>query len=282
MAPLPQPRRIYGRERLSRLLSLRDTRQAAQRATIENINADGTVDLRLIDGVRNNVEVGSWYAPVIGDSVRVMRTDPFSLFVLGTTRGAAPATVTVSNSILLPYNVAAPIADAPDPSVTSGTSYFDPTSSRSYRNPDGWERAEIYQGAYSSGSYGGFWYGCYFYGTAPQRLKGKTVTSATIRIHRRGSGGVTSNVAQYIAPHNHLSRPSGAPYFTAGARNLGYVDWNQTLELPLYVPWVQNLVNGSATVRGFGHRYAGYASYSIAHALSTDSHSGRLTIRWRG
>lgn len=277
-----RPRRIYATERLTRLLGRKDTRQDLRTASIESINADGTVDLRLADGVRRNVQVGSWYSPAVGDSVRVLRADPFSLFVLGTTLKAAPATVTVSNSILLPYNVGtAPVAPPPV-GTSSGTAYFDPIQIRSYRSPDGWERAEAYQGAYSSGSYGGYWYGCYFYGQKPQSLKGKTVTSASIRIHRRGTGGGASNVAQYIAPHNHFTQPSGAPYFTAAASRVGYVDWNQALELPLSTFWVQLLVNGGATVRGFGHRYAGTASYSIAHALSTDSHSGRLTIRWKG
>jgi hypothetical protein len=285
-ASAPRPRRIYGRERLSRLFKTADVKQDLRRGTIEAINTDGTVDIRLPDGVRQNVEVGAWYSPVVGESVRLLRADPFSLFVLGATRSSAPATLQVRNSILLPYNVTAPVttAPAPDPAVSSGTSYFNATATRSYRSSDGWSRAEVYQGAYdSSTTHSGYWYGCYFYGTAPQSLKGKTVTSASIRIYRRTSGGNSANVPQYIAPHNHYSQPGGGPYFTAAASLLGYVDWGQYLDLPLPVSWAQALINGTATVRGFGHRRAATgSSYSVNYAKSSQPTSGRLTIRWKG
>jgi hypothetical protein len=277
---LHKPRRIYGRERLSRLLSVKDTPQALRQATIENINADGTVDLRLVDGVRKNVPVGSWYTPGVGDAVRVLRADPYTLFVLGTTRGPAATTVSVSNNLLFPYNVTTQPVNAPAPSIVTGTNYFSATSTRSYRPLDGWSRSDVYQGAYSAGY--GYWSGCYFYGTGPQALRGKIVTSGSIRVHREGQGGNALNVAQWIAPHPHLSQPGGGPYFTAGARNLGYVDWGQALELPVPVPWLQALVNGSASVRGFGHRISATgAAYSINYPKANDTLSGRLTIRWK-
>jgi hypothetical protein len=275
-----KPRRIYGRERLSRLLTVKDTPQALAKATVENINPDGTVDLRLADGVRRNVEVGAWYTPQTGDAVRVFRADPFTLFVMGTVRGPSPTTVVVSNDLLVPYNESVANPSAPAPTTKTGTTQFLATTTRSYRPLDGWSRGEVFQGAYGAGYT--YWSGLYFYGTAPQALAGKTVTSATIRIHRTGSGGNISNVAQYIAPHSHLSRPRGAPYFTAGARNLGYVDRNQVLELPVPLGWAQALVDGRATVRGFGHRISATgARYSIAHSKSTDTATGRLTIHWR-
>lgn len=275
-----KPRRIYGRERLSALLAPKDTPQALRKATIENINADGTVDLRLADGVRYNVECSSLYTPQSGDSVRVLRADPFTLFVLGTTRTSNNTTVTVQNNVLIPYNVLKPIVDAPDPIIRTGTNYFDPVSTRSYRSLDGWSRSEIYQGAYSSGY--GYWRGCYFYGTAPQSLRGKIVTGGSIRVHRMSTGGNSANVPQYIAPHAHYSRPSGAPYFVAGARLSGYVDWGQALELPLPASWLQHIVNGTASVRGFGHLVNATGSrYSINYSKGGDTHTGRLTIRWK-
>jgi hypothetical protein len=277
---LPRPRRIFGRERLSHLIHRPDTPKVAARAVVEQVYADGTVDLRLSDGVVNRVEVGEWYTPATGDTVRVIRTDPYSLFVLGRARTSAPATVDVQNSLLFPYNVySVPTTPPPAPEIISGTAQFSPTQTRSWRSLDGWSRSEVYQGAYSAGY--GYWRGCYFYGTAPQSLRGKKVLSGSIRIHRLGSGGYSTNVPQYIAPHAHATQPSTSPYFTATAYRAGYADWGQAVELPLPVSWLQALVNGSASVRGFGHAVnavGGY--YSINYARTADVDSGRLTIHW--
>lgn len=278
---LSKPRRIYGRERLARLMSVKDTPKALQRATIETINTDGTVNLRTPDGIRTGVEVGDWYTPKTGDSVRVFRADPYSLFVLGTVRQSNNTTVEVASSMLFPYNVyKVPATAPPAPDIISGTSYFNAVNTRSYRSLDGWSRSEVYQGAYSSGY--GYWRGCYFYGTAPQSLRGRTVLSGSIRISRSSAGGNASNVPQYIAPHAHAGQPSTAPYFTAAASVRGYVDWGQAIDLSLPASWLQALINGSARVRGFGHAVNGTGGvYSINRSRGSDALSGRLTIHWR-
>ena len=274
------PRRVLGRERLSSLFRYRyvDTTRAMEKATVESINADGTVDLRFVDGVRYSVPVGAWYTPATGDSVRVLRADPFSLFVLGTTRDSNNTTVDVSSSILLPANVRAAIVDAP--TTSSGTDTFQVTGTRSWRSLDGWSRSDVYQGAYSSGY--GYWLGCYFYGTAPQRLKGKKVKSGTIEIHRKGEGGDGSAVPQFIAPHAHASRPGSKPVFTASAKNVGQLGWDKTGVFSLDAGWLQRLVDGDPKVRGFGHRIAATGhKYSIAYNDGGAANTGKLTIHWR-
>jgi hypothetical protein len=278
---LPRPRRIFARERLSHLIHRPDTPKVAARAVVQQVYTNGTVDLQLSDGVAYGIEVGEWYTPATGDTVRVIRTDPYNLFVLGRARTSLPGTVQVQNSFLFPYNVyAVPDTAPPAPELATGVSQFNPVQTRSWRSLDGWSRYEVYQGTHSA-SYG-YWRGCYFYGTAPLSLRGKIVTSASIRIRRMGSAGVSTNAPQYIAPHAHATQPRTSPYFTATARRLGYADWGTAVELPLYVPWVQALVNGSATVRGFGHAInATGAYYSINYARGNDATSGRLTIHWR-
>ena len=275
------PRRVFGRERLSSLFRQKtiDTTTTLQTASIESINSDGTVDLRLVDGVRYSVPVGSWYTPATGDSVKVMRADPFSLFVLGTVKDTNATTVNVATNFLFPYNVTSvPVSD---PGGDSGTETFQVTDTKSWRHLDGWSRIDVYQGAYSS-SYG-YWSGCYFYGSAPQNtLKGKTVTSGTIRLHRKSEGGNSANVPQYIAPHAHKSQPSSSPNFTASARNVGLLDWGEAHEFSLPKAWLQKLVDGDPKVHGFGHRISATGSkYSIAYNDGGDSNTGRLTIHWK-
>ena len=144
------PRRVFGRERLSSLFRQKtiDTTTTLQTASIESINSDGTVDLRLVDGVRYSVPVGSWYTPATGDSVKVMRADPFSLFVLGTVKDTNATTVNVATNFLFPYNVTSvPVSD---PGGDSGTETFQVTDTKSWRHLDGWSRIDVYQGAYSS------------------------------------------------------------------------------------------------------------------------------------
>lgn len=249
-------------------------------ATIASIDADGTVGVDFGGGrTVDRCAVLSVYTPVMGDSVQVLRRDASSFLVLGAVRDFNATSVSVSASLAFPYNVYAPLPSTPTPST--GTLVVPATAIRSWRDNEGWSGASesnsAAQGAYSTRW--GYYRGCYFYGSAFSSLKGATCTRLRIRLHRKGAGGIAGPENVYLALHAHASIPSGAPYFTTGARRVGSLAWNDTAEFDLPVSWGQALINGTA--KGIGHLYLGTADYAVFHGLGTDSLSGRLTLDWK-
>lgn len=244
-------------------------------ATIAAIYSDGTVDVDLgANRQLTGVAVLATYTPATGDAVEIMRRDSASWLVLGPIRTSNATTVTVYRGWQMPYNVNA----AP---VTSGTLNVNAASTKSYRKIDGWSRADVYQGAYSSsqGSAYGYWSGLYFYGSSAfSSAYGQTCTGISIHLERKSSGGSGGAIPLYIAPHVHGSQPSGAPVWWAGAVNVGSLAWGANGVFNLPKSWGQALLDGK--IKGFGHRYSGTSAYSIGDTVGTYSLAGHITLTW--
>lgn len=252
------------------VLAKPDTVQAVPKGTIRQVYADGTVDLATGEGVAKGCLVAAWYAPRTGDVVRYARCDQATLMVLGTVRTWNETTVDVDKAVSLAWNVNPAPVSIPNPLVVNAV------ATKSFRGGD-WERDQVYQGAYTTRY--GYWYGLYFYGAgAFDALRGRRITSASIRICRSNEGGVIADVPAIVAPHIHPTQPGSAPYFTMGGRTIGSSDRNTAVEMGLPLDMAQQLADGKAA--GIGHNYSGTAEYSILDSLAMDPTSGRLTLGW--
>lgn len=238
-------------------------------ATITKVNADGTVDLALDGGIAEAVAVLNPYVPRAGDPVIVVRRGAGRLLVLGSVRTSNDPTVDVQESLTLAWNVTDSTPTIASPFVVAAT------QTRSTRGAS-WDRPEIYQGALVPNS--GYWRGLFFYGSAADALRGRTVTRIRIQLSRRNDGGSAGPVPVYIAPHIHPTRPASEPVFTARATQVGTLPraGSGTFDLP--VGWGQALANG--TVKGFGTAYDGTADYLILNALTADAGQGTLIVDW--
>lgn len=245
-------------------------------ATVIKLWPDGSVDLALLGGTASNVPVLASYTPQNGDPVLVLRVSDANLVVLGGIRTANTTTAPFNTRTSLKWNVyAAPVSGPVVPNPLT----IDAVSSGSYRSADKWGgRNYPVQGAYVS-TYG-YYQGAFFYGSgAFSDLRGKTVTKITWTVGRKNDGGVISNVPVYAALHSHTSRPSGAPNYTTGAKNIGVLDRNQTDTFTLPDDWGQKLVDGKA--RGIGMLRLSTSNYSIYKGTSDGASQGRIQIYWK-
>lgn len=252
-----------------------DSSALVSSATVTDLGADGTVSVDLGSGrVVASAMVLATYTPAVGDVVQAIRRDEQSWLVLGTTRSSNPTTVDVTASLAFPFNVVPAAPGVANPLVVAANNI------QSWRNNEGWygasESNNAAQGAYSTTW--GYYRGCYFYGNAFTSLAGRTCTGLTIRLHRKGSGGISGAERIWLAPHTHASQPSGSPYFTESARQVGTLAWNATDTFTLPTAWGQALIDGR--YKGFGHLYLGTADYAVMHGLETDSLSGQLSLSW--
>lgn len=240
------------------------------KATITQVYADGTVDLETASGPATNAAVLGSYTPRIGDAVRFMRADETTLLVLGTIRATSATTVEVDAPLSMAWNVDPALSSPANPLVVTAI------DAGSWRDGDGWDVADVRQGASSTRK--PWWFGCYFYGAgAFSALTGRTITSATITVSRSVDG--RDNEPAIIAPHLHAAKPATAPVFTADGVELApEMLEGVNVDLSFPVEFAQQLADGAAA--GIGHNYAGTADYAIFDALATDPLSGRLTLGW--
>ena len=136
--------------------------------------------------------------------------------------------------------------------TTINSSYGDTYRSSVYNN---WKQDNtVRQGNYGYGDCNGYW----FFGSAFDRVKGKTIIKVTITIARL-DGGSSSAVGLVVKSHGYSIRPSGKPSYrtTAG-----------TLSLATGKSGTLTITNGtilseisSGKVKGFGIR----ATYDSAH-----------------
>ena len=245
---------------------------ATSPAFIQSIDADGTVGIDF-GGARtvDRCAVLSTYTPVIGDAVEVLRRDSGSYLVLGAVRDSNPTTVTVGTSLAIPYNVIPATATAANPLVVSAS------STRSWRENEGWYRNDPRQGSYSTAW--GYHRGCYFYGSSAfSALAGQTCTRLRVTLYRDNHGGISGPERVYVGPHVHASQPAGAPYFPKGAQNVGTLAWGASGTFDLPVAWGQGLIDG--IYKGLGHLYMGTADYSIYLAVGAQPLAGQITLDW--
>jgi hypothetical protein len=252
-------------------------------AVVNSLNADGTVNLVYLGGLANNISVVSSYTPSSGDIVRVMRTGPATLLVLGTVRTANVTAGTVASDLVINYNVApVPTTTGGGGTVTgqSGTTTVRPTVTGSYRKGDGWgSRDFLGQGYYPSSSWLGSYRGAAFYGTnAFTFLKGRTVTRIRIYLKRETGAGVFAGQRSYIYKHKNATRPSAAPYFlgTAIAKPSLAVGDSGVFDLPVSV----GAELASGYTKGFGLVHDGTSEYLHLLGLGSYSDSFRLDISW--
>ncbi len=262
-------------------------------AVVEDVHANGTVDLSFSGGLAFDVPVLGWYTPATGDVVRVLRPSRTQFLVLGTTRVSNPATVRVAASRTMSWTVeAAPAAPDPvdNPSGLVSPFVVSAESSGAYRSADAWaNRSDLYQGAFNTSL--GYYTGCSFYGTKPQSAKGVTVTRCRIQMRRQQSShGTTAPAYLYVFPHAHTSRPSGAPVLRTDAINgvrgpirVGPLSRGEASTLPgfdLPKQWGQALVDG--LVKGFAIRrdVTGLENYVILDGRASYADSGRLSIEF--
>lgn len=247
-------------------------------ATISGINADGTVSVDLGGGaIATRCIVLGTYTPTMSEPVQVMRRDSSSFIVLGSVRTSNPTTVSISKAWTLPREV--------NPAgAAAGAQAFSTTDTASWRsNSGGWERDQVFQGAY--GTNYGYWNGCFFYGDgAFDALYGRTITRAQIHLSRVNAAGEVADDTLHIALHAHGSRPSGQPLWTSQAVTQTPSGLTISLarnevgdfDLPLWMG--QSLVDRKS--KGLGLYHLSTADYLYLNSRGDDPTNGRLTLDW--
>lgn len=277
---------MSGFDQLANLLSaVANPGQLPTSAIVNAVNADGSVDLNYLGGIAQSVPCLSTYSPSSGDIVKVIRTGPASLLVIGTVRVSATTSGTVSSDYVMAANVApVPSSSGGGGTVsgTSGTTTVRPTTTGSWRKGDGWgSRDFLGQGYYPSSSWLGSYQGAAFYGSgAFNFLKGRTVTRVRIYLKRNTGSGVFGGQTVYIWTHKNATRPSGGPYWL-GTKALATPSMavGDTLVYDLPVSVGAQLASGYA--RGFGLHHDSTSQYLQMTGLSGYSDSFRLDISWR-
>ena len=258
-----------------RLRDLRglDAADAPGTGVIVGIVADGTVDVDIGGGQQVPAMCADTYAPVMGALVAVDLTAG-SWWVRHGVRTSNVTSQPLSATWPTPYQVLPDVVTVPNPLVLSAV------ETRSWRSTDGWSETRVMQARWSTST--DYWRGCAFYGDDPApALRGRTCTSARLRIHRANEGGVIGAQAQHVAPHAHGTRPSGQPAFTAAAVVVGSLSRDETQWLTLPTSWGQAFIDRQ--IKGFGHLLlaTGNGSYSIDVALSpAEPAQWQLELGW--
>lgn len=166
----------------------------------------------------------------------------------------------------------------PKPVTVTGSTTFSPVETRSYRTVfGGWrtDTADVYQGQYGGN---GNHTGCAFYGNGPHSLSGATVTSASVKLKRQASGGVTAAQDTTFWLLSQKTRPSGAP--TRGSSTDGpNLKWGQTTTFTIPTSWAQDMVDGNSG--GLAIFESDGAPYVILEGRGSYKPSFQLTIKWR-
>jgi hypothetical protein len=169
--------------------------------------------------------------------------------------------------------------DRPKPpnKPTNGTLVVSPVETRTYRG--GWrtDNTDLYQGVWGGSTFGNNT-GCAFYGSKPRSIPGATVTSATIKVRRKSSGGITAAQVTTLWLVTQSTRPSGAP--TRGSSTAGpTLKWGQATTFAIPDSWAQAMVDGTAG--GLAIFQADEDPYVIWDGKSAWSESMKLTINYQ-
>lgn len=173
---------------------------------------------------------------------------------------------------VLPDNPSAP---PPKPPSTSGTLTVAPVETRSYRGE--WRsETDLFQGNWQNSVWGNNT-GCAFYGSKPRSLAGATVTSATIKVRRKSSGGMASAQSTTLWLVTQRTRPSGTPTITSATAGPS-LKWGQSTTFTIPDSWAQAMVNGTAG--GLAIHQADEQPYVIWDGRGSWSPSMTMSIKW--
>jgi hypothetical protein len=161
------------------------------------------------------------------------------------------------------------------PTTVTGQKTFTPVETRS-RQGSKWrtDNDDVYQGQYGGN---GNHTGCAFYGNGPRSLAGATVTSASVKLRRRSSGGITAAQDTTFRLVTQKTRPSGAPTLTSSTDGPN-LKWGQSTTFTVPTAWAQSMVDGDAG--GLAIFESDGAPYVILDGRSHYASSFQLTIRW--
>ncbi len=139
--------------------------------------------------------------------------------------------------------VPTPVPPPPKPASVTGYKTFTPIETRSYQATR-WrtDNDDVYQGNFNSN---GNHTGCAFYGAAPRSLAGATVTSATVQLSRRASGGLASAQALTLRLVTETVRPDGAPTLTSSTAGPSML-WGEVETFTIPTAWAQAMIDGTA------------------------------------
>ena len=164
-------------------------------------------------------------------------------------------------------DVSVPASSAPvrtTKTITIKSTYGDTYRSTVYNN---WKK----DGTARQGNYGyGDCAGCWFFGSAFDELKGKTIKKVQIKLTRQG-GGSSSAVGLVVRTHNHSSRPSGAPTLSSSSYGTLSLATGATGTLTITHSDVLNGIK-NGTIKGFGIR----TTYDKSHYAVC---SGSVTVK---
>ena len=155
------------------------------------------------------------------------------------------------------------------PVITTKTMTIKSTYGDTYRSTvyNNWKK----DGTARQGNYGyGDCTGCWFFGSAFDELKGKTIKKVQIKITRQG-GGSSSAVGLVVRTHNHSSRPSGAPTLSSSSYGTLSLATGATGTLTITHSDVLNGIK-NGTIKGFGIR----TTYDKSHYAVC---SGSVTVK---
>ena len=161
------------------------------------------------------------------------------------------------------------VPDASAPVITTKTITIKSTYGDTYRSTvyNNWKK----DGTARQGNYGyGDSTGCWFFGSAFDELKGKTIKKVQIKITRQG-GGSSSAVGLVVRTHNHSSRPSGAPTLSSSSYGTLSLATGATGTLTITHSDVLNGIK-NGTIKGFGIR----TTYDKSHYAVC---SGSVTVK---
>lgn len=232
---------------------------------IATADKSGTTVTVNISGVVSTIEVARDLTVVTGDAL-LIETFNRDRYIAVARIGSAATTPDPSP----------PTPPPPSrPTVTTGSKVIFPAQTIS-RQGTRWrtDNDYVYQGEYGGN---GNHIGCAFYGNYFASLSGSTVTKATVKMHRRSSGGITAAQDTTLRLVTEKTKPSGAP--TLGSSTDGpNLKWGGYTTFTLPTSWGQALVNGTAG--GLALYESDGSPYVIMSGKSDYSASFSVTINW--
>lgn len=240
-----------------------------------------TVDVDIDGGAvtAEGLTYPGWWSAEVGAVVELLRQGP-RIRVWDVN---APARVQVGA-----HNHATPPTD-PAPPPAPGAAPTAPTAVRTVTV----EAADsgTYQPAYSSwredqvGQGGDGRRGLWFYGTGIATAKGAgTITSATVFVKRKSSGGVNGGANVRLGTHAHATQPGGSPGALGNVATVGTLEHGKGGTFSLTAAQIAALNAGTAVGVGLEPGASGYTSadYLLAEPRSAGEWSGVLQLTIEG
>lgn len=137
---------------------------------------------------------------------------------------------------------------------------------------DSYYGSSVVQGSYNGRTYTGSW----FYGDAPRRVAGRTITAARIRIGaRRRMGNYNASIVLSLYRHTSPTRGSGDVARVEGPHDvtLGVNAGAGWVDLP--TAWGQAIADAGGGVSVAGSTYGG------VNGIGDDPASGQIQLDWR-